>query len=247
MVEINGRCGHTMRLVLVGPPGSGKGTQAALLTERMGLRYIGTGVALRDAAKHGTPIGKLAKPLINRGELVPDQLVNDLIAEMFRGPDRPEQFVLDGYPRTLPQAESFDALLTEFGEPLDRVVDLVIDDEEVVRRISGRRSCPNPDCGTSYHLQARPPRVVGICDLCGSPLVQRPDDSEETIRRRLRVYRASTQGLLDYYRAKGLLQEISAYNSVETIYRHIVQAIQGNGHQGSEDSSGKDSPSTEAT
>src|SRR5947209_6537206 len=174
-----------MRLVLVGPPGSGKGTQGKRLVERLGLTYIGTGDILRDAIRRDTPVGRLVKPLLDRGLLAPDAVVNEAVAELFRGTGRPGRFVADGYPRTLAQAVAFDALLAREALGLDAVIDLAIPDDEVVRRIGGRRCCPKPGCGACYHVDASPPRVPGVCDTCGSALVVREDDREDTIRRRL--------------------------------------------------------------
>jgi len=226
----NGRC---MRLVLIGPPGSGKGTQAKLLADRLALRYIGTGVILRDAIAHGTPMGKMAEPYLRDGKYVPDRLVNQLIAELFRGYERPAQFVMDGYPRTTAQAIAFNHLLAEEGLPLDGVVRLVIEDDEVVQRLGGRWSCPNPSCGASYHLRNRPPKVAGVCDLCGTRLSQRPDDREETIRRRLEVFHSTTNQLIEHYRELEMLRDVSALDSVETIYDNIVKSIVAKDSSGS--------------
>lgn len=214
-----------MRLVLVGPPGSGKGTQAEKLVERLGLTYIGTGDILRAAIRDGTPMGKRVEPLMKQGLLVPDSEVNEVVAELFRGDHPPTKFVTDGYPRTLAQAIAFDALLAQQLLNLDAVINLTIPDDEVVRRIGGRRCCSNPDCKVCFHLEARPPKVAGQCDRCGSPLLLRDDDREETVRRRLKEFHRNTRALLDHYRAKNLLREVSATDSVETIYQNIVKAI----------------------
>jgi adenylate kinase len=214
-----------MRLVLVGAPGSGKGTQAELLVRRLGLTCIGTGDILRDAIRNRTPIGLQAEPIIKQGRLVPDSIVNDLIAELFRRPDRPESFVLDGYPRTYSQAIAFDALLNLLFIKLDAVVRLVAPDEEVVRRIGSRRCCSGPNCGICYNLLARPPKVDGRCDACGRPLVVRDDDREETVRRRLVEFHANTDQLIEHYRMRGLLREVSALDPVETIHADIVTAV----------------------
>jgi adenylate kinase len=214
-----------MRLVLVGPPGSGKGTQADLLVKRLGLAYIGTGDILRAAIKARTLVGREAEPLLKVGRLAPDAVVNDLVAELFRRPDRPEKFVLDGYPRTYAQAVAFDALLTLEYVKLDAVVSLVVDDEEVVRRIGSRRCCENPTCRTSFNLLARPPKVEGVCDRCGSKLATRDDDREETVRRRLVEFHANTDQLLAHYRGRGLLREVSALDPVETIYSNVLRAV----------------------
>jgi adenylate kinase len=214
-----------MRLILIGPPGSGKGTQAELLCERLGLVHIGTGDILRDAIRIGTPAGRLAEPYVNNGKLVPDSLVNDLIADRFRRDDRPERFVMDGYPRTLAQAASFDQVLRQQFLDLTAVIFLQVDDEEIIRRLSGRWSCPKPGCKATYHVITRPPRVPGICDNDGTPLVQREDDREETMRLRLRVYHENVRQLVPHYQAQGLLRDVSGEGPVETIYAHILQAI----------------------
>jgi len=217
--------GQFMRLVLVGPPGSGKGTQAERLVRQFGLTCIGTGAMLRDAIGRGTALGKQIKPLMDKGLLVPDPIVNDVVAELFRGPNRPECFVMDGYPRTYSQAVAFDALLIQQFLDLDAVINLSIPDEEVVRRIGGRRCCSNPTCGTCYNVFFRPPKVHGKCDKCGSDLILRDDDKEETVRRRLGEFHNNTKLLIDHYRNRKLLREVSATDPVETIYANIVKAI----------------------
>jgi adenylate kinase len=211
-----------MRLILVGPPGSGKGTQAKLLCERLGLAHIGTGDILREAVRLRTPAGLRAEPYVASGQLVPDDLVNELVADRFRRDDRPERFVLDGYPRTRAQAASFDQVLRQQFLDLSAVVLLRVDDEEIVRRLSGRWSCPV--CKATYHATLKPPRVPGKCDVCGNALIQRVDDREDTIRERLRVYHQNTEGMIDHYRAQGLVREVDGVGDIETIYRNIVQA-----------------------
>lgn len=214
-----------MRLVLVGPPGSGKGTQAKRLCDRLGLTYVGTGEILREAIRLKTPVGREVEPIIKQGLLVPDVVVNDLVAELFRRPNRPEQFVLDGYPRTYSQSVAFDALLRLEYLSLDAVVNLSISDEEVVRRISGRRCCSNPKCGVCYHLIGGPPKKAEQCDHCGSPLLLRDDDKEETVRRRLQEFHKNTDALIDHYTRAHLVRNVSATDPVETIYANIVKAI----------------------
>lgn len=216
-----------MRLVLVGPPGSGKGTQAKRLVERLGLVYIGTGDMLRDAMRRGTPLGKQIDPLMKQGLLVSDAIVNDVVAELFRGPNRPESFVLDGYPRTLAQAVAFDALLRQQFLELDAVVNFEISDDEVVRRISRRQICTNPACAATYHMDAAPTKVPGVCDKCGAPLTVRDDDKEETVRRRLMEFHKNTDSLLDHYRRQGLVRDIPTSDPVEVIYANTIQAIKG--------------------
>ena len=212
-----------MRLVLVGPPGSGKGTQAKMLVERQGLRYIGTGDLLRESIARGTEAGLHAKPFIDAGQLAPDHVVNEVVEATFRGPDRPADFVLDGYPRTLAQAQWFDTLLPRLGLSLDAVVSLLIDDEELVRRVSGRRICADPKCGRSYNIRVLPPRQPGVCDVCGKPLVQRPDDAEATIRKRLAGFHRVTDVLVEYYRRQGKLHEFSALAPAEAVYATILR------------------------
>ena len=212
-----------MRLILLGPPGSGKGTQAKLLSERLGLAHISTGDILREAIARNTPTGLLAKPYMLNGQLVPDALVNDVINERFRREDRPERFVLDGYPRTLAQAAAFDAVLRQQFLDLRAVALLVVDDEEIVRRLSQRWTCPR--CKATYHTTSKPPRAPGVCDACGTALVQRDDDKEETVRRRLQAYRQSTMELIPHYRAQGLLREVAGAGGIEAIYANLMQAL----------------------
>lgn len=213
-----------MRLILLGPPGSGKGTQAQLLGERLHLVHIGTGDILREAIRLGTPAGRTAEPFYVNGKLVPDDLVNELVADRFRRDDRPERFVMDGYPRTLAQAASFEQVLRQQFLNLTSVVLLKVDDEEIVRRLSGRWICPNPTCKSTFHINNKPPKIPGICDHCQSPLVQRDDDKEKTIRNRLAVYHSNTAELIGHYRAQGLLREVEGHGDIETIYSQITQA-----------------------
>lgn len=187
-----------MNLVLFGPPGAGKGTQAKLLMERLGLMQLSTGDLLRDAVRRGTPLGLDAKKFMDAGELVPDDVILGLVRETMETSGA-RGYIFDGFPRTLPQAEALDRLLAELGRPLAAVIVLEVDEEELVRRLSGRLSCPQ--CGRVYNRYSEPPREPGKCDACGAELVQRPDDREETVRRRLEVYREQTAPLLDYYEA----------------------------------------------
>lgn len=211
------------RLLLVGPPGSGKGTQAKLLGERLGLTYVGTGEILRESIGHKTPAGLMAEPFVLSGRLVPDELVNRLVEDLFSGEGQPQRFVLDGYPRTLTQAKAFDGVLRRHGLALDAVVILEVDDEEIIQRICGRWECPVDK--TTYHVSYKPPKVHGICDLCRTPLLQRQDDREATIRKRLRVFHDNTTGLIPYYAEQGLVHSVNGHGSIEAIYQSIVQAI----------------------
>jgi adenylate kinase len=214
-----------MRLILLGPPGCGKGTQAKLLSRRENLEHIGTGDLLREAIRQQTPAGERARPFVESGGLVPDDLVNEIIAERFRRDDRPTRFVMDGYPRTLAQAVSFDGVLRQHFLDLTAVLLLAVDDEEIVRRLSGRWSCPKAGCKATYHTENNPPRVPGICDDCGTPLVQRADDRVETVRARLLVYHKNTEELIPYYRGQGLLREVPAADGIEAVYDQIIQAL----------------------
>jgi adenylate kinase len=214
-----------MRLILLGPPGSGKGTQAKLLAERLHLVNIGTGDILREAVRLATPLGKLAEPYLQSGKLAPDDLVNELVAARFRQADRPERFVLDGYPRTLAQAASFDQVLRQEFLNLTTVLLLRVDDDEIIRRLSGRWSCPNPTCKATYHVTKKPPLRPGICDLCGTRLEQRADDQEATIRRRLLVYHQNMVHLIAHYRAQDLLREVPGEGEIEAIYARILHLV----------------------
>jgi len=214
-----------MRLILIGPPGSGKGTQAKLLGERLGLTHIATGDILREAIRQRTAAGRRAKPFLKKGILVPDDLVNDLVADRFRRDNRPERFVMDGYPRTLAQAASFDQVLRQQFMDLSAVIVLLVSDEEILRRLGGRWICPKTDCKASYHVRTKPPRVPGICDLCGTTLIQRDDDKPETIRRRLQVYRQNTKELIPHYERQGLVREVAGEGEIEKIYNNIVQVL----------------------
>jgi adenylate kinase len=215
-----------MRLILLGPPGCGKGTQAQLLSSRFQLEHIGTGDRLRLAIKEDTPVGRRAKPFVESGRLVPDDLVNDLIAERFERPDRPARFVLDGYPRTLTQAEALDGVLKKADLDLTAVVLFDVPDGEIVRRVGKRWSCPKPGCKATYHTESKPPKVPGVCDNCGTHLVQRADDRPETVGARLKVYHQDTVELIPYYKNKGLLHTVQAVGEIEQIYENIAKVIQ---------------------
>ncbi len=212
-----------MRLVLVGPPGAGKGTQAAMLAARFGIAHVSTGVMLRQAVQERTPLGQQARRYMDRGELVPDQVMVGIVGERIEAADAETGFVLDGFPRTIPQAEGLAAILARDGRPLDAVVNLVVPDEVVVRRLAGRRVCSG--CGANYHVAYDRPRVAGRCDRCGGQLVQREDDREETVRRRLEVHNRQTEPLVSYYREQGLLREVPGTGSPEAVQAAIVEAL----------------------
>jgi adenylate kinase len=213
-----------MRLLLVGPPGSGKGTQAKLLSERWQLAHISTGDLLRDAIREKTLAGQLAKPYVDRGELVPDSIVNQMVAERFQGPHRPKRFIMDGYPRNRSQAVVFDQLLASLDLSLDAVIELQVEDETIVRRLSGRRICPV--CKTTYQLLASPPRSDNVCDNDQTPLILREDDREETVRHRLLVYHQTSADLLNYYRKQDKLFQVQAGAEIEKVYADLDRVLQ---------------------
>lgn len=211
-----------MRIVLFGPPGAGKGTQAGLLRERYGAAHISTGDILREAVGNKTEVGLKAKSYMDKGELVPDDVVI-AIAKGKLGSVGDEGFILDGFPRTIAQARALDEALGEIGKPLDAVVNLRVDEEELVRRLSGRRVCPG--CGEPYHVDSKPPTVEGKCDKCGGDLAHRADDQPEAIRNRLNVYNSQTTPVLGYYDGSGVLKNIPATGGIEDIAGRIVAAL----------------------
>lgn len=212
-----------MNLVLLGPPGAGKGTQAKRLVEEFGIPQISTGDILRDAVRQGTDLGKKAAPLMEAGRLVPDDVVVGVAIERLRQIDCARGFVMDGFPRTIPQAEALDAALRKSGRKLDAVISLVVPEDTLIERISGRRSCPKD--GTVYHVYQNPPKRTGVCDKCGSDLIQREDDKPEKVRERLAVYAAQTAPLEAYYAEQGLLHRVNGIGTPEGIYAEIKRAL----------------------
>ena len=208
-----------MNLILLGAPGAGKGTQAEMLCEHLHIPSISTGNMLREAISHGTDLGKQVKIHMDSGNLVPDELVLGIVAQRTQRPDCEHGFILDGVPRTLSQAKALD----EMGVAIDHVISIELSDEEVEHRMTGRRVCK--DCGASYHITNNPPKLDGICDLCGSEVVTRKDDVPETVRNRLKVYHAATEVLKDYYKAQGKLRLIRGEQSIRDVYQDILRAI----------------------
>jgi adenylate kinase len=215
-----------MNLILLGPPGAGKGTQAQKIVERYRIPQISTGDILRKAVKEGTPLGKKVKGFMDQGQLVPDEVVIEIIEERLKASDCKQGFILDGFPRTLPQAEALQALLGKIGKSVKHVINIEVESEELVRRLTGRRTCRN--CGAMFHILFHPPQREGICDRCGGALYQRDDDQEETIRTRLKEYERLTAPLIHYYRSKDKLRSIQGMGEEAQIFGQITQCL---GHQ----------------
>lgn len=209
-----------MKLILLGAPGAGKGTQAEVLCQKLGIPTISTGNILRAAIQEGTPVGLQAKSFMDAGKLVPDEVIIQIVAQRIAQSDCAEGFILDGVPRTIAQAEALDAA----GVRFDRVLSLEITDQEIEERMSGRRVCSK--CGASFHIHARPTKVEGVCDNCGGSVVQRDDDKPETVRHRLEVYHQQTEPLKDYYQAKGLLTLVDNRPTIEATTQAIMEALQ---------------------
>jgi adenylate kinase len=206
-----------MRLVLLGPPGAGKGTQSVVLAKRYGIPHISTGDMLRESIKAGESLGLKAKSYMDKGELVPDEVVTGIVVDRLSRGDTSKGYILDGFPRTLKQAEDLDAALKGSGSGIDMVVYFATSAAVAIERLSGRRVCKS--CGFNYHVKNIPPKREGLCDKCGSPLVQRPDDKEETVRNRLKVYEDQTKPLIDYYSSKGLLKRVSGDLGVDELFK----------------------------
>jgi adenylate kinase len=209
-------------LILLGPPGAGKGTQAANLVEDFDLPYIATGDILRAAMKEGTELGKNAKRYVDAGDLVPDDVIVAVVAERLHEDDTRDGFILDGFPRTIPQAEALDERLDEMGRRITAVLLIEAPDDELVNRISGRRICPQ---GHVYHVENHPPKTKGVCDYDGEPLEQRPDDRPEKVERRLKVYHEQTAPLIDYYEDRGLLHRFDGTRTKEEVRQHIRRTL----------------------
>ena len=212
-----------MKIIMLGASGAGKGTQAKLIAEKYGVPHISTGDIFRANIKNGTELGKEAKEYMDKGLLVPDELTVRLLLDRVAQDDCKNGYVLDGFPRTIPQAEVLDKELTKLGDSVDFAVDVDVPDENIIRRMSGRRACLN--CGATYHIVNIPPKKEGICDVCGSELVLRDDDQPETVKNRLKVYHEQTQPLIEYYTGKGVLRTVDGTLPMEEVFDAIVKIL----------------------
>ena len=214
-----------MRLVLLGPPGAGKGTQARALAALWGIPQVSSGDLLRAVVREDSDLGREAASYMDRGQLVPDELVLKLIAERLKNKDARKGFILDGFPRNVSQAEALGKGLDRVGLKLDKAVAVIVPDEEIVKRISGRRTCAK--CNAMYHVAFEPPAKPGVCDKCGGELYQREDDAEETVRERLKVFAEATRPLLDHYGQQGLLAQVDGVGSTDEVEKRILSAVNG--------------------
>ena len=212
-----------MKIIMLGAPGAGKGTQAKQIAGKYSIPHISTGDIFRANIKNGTELGKKAKEYMDQGLLVPDELTCDLVVDRIGQDDCKNGFVLDGFPRTIPQAEALTNALNELGQKMDYAIDVDVPDENIVKRMSGRRACL--DCGATYHVVSIPPKKEGICDACGSKLVLRDDDKPETVQKRLDVYHEQTQPLIDYYKEAGILKSVDGTQPMEDVFAEIVKIL----------------------
>ena len=212
-----------LRTILLGPPGAGKGTQAAKIVEKYGVPHISTGDIFRENIKKGTELGKKAQEYMNRGELVPDDLVIEIATTRLLEDDCRNGFLLDGFPRTVYQAQKLDEFLAARGSKIDKVLDIAVEKEELITRLTGRRVCKS--CGASFHVVNIPPKKEGVCDYCGGELIQRADDNLETVTNRIDVYEAQTMPLIDYYEKAGNLVHIDGSTGLENVFADIVSAL----------------------
>lgn len=212
-----------MRLVMLGAPGAGKGTQAGRIAGKEGIPHISTGDIFRENIKNGTELGKTAKGYMDKGLLVPDELVCDLVVDRIQHEDCKDGYILDGFPRTIPQAQALETALSAIGQKLDYALDIEVPDESIIIRGIGRRSCAK--CGAIFHVEFHPPKVEGVCDICGGELVLRDDDKEETVKSRLSVYHEQTQPLIDFYKERGILKVIDGTQSMDKVFADILGII----------------------
>jgi adenylate kinase len=212
-----------MKIIMLGAPGAGKGTQAKQIADKYNIPHISTGDIFRANIKQGTELGKKAKSYMDAGALVPDELVVDLVVDRIGQDDCNNGFVLDGFPRTIPQAESLSEALKKINEKMDYAIDVDVPDENIVNRMSGRRACVN--CGATYHIVTIPTKVEGICDRCGSETILRDDDKPETVQKRLAVYHEQTQPLIDYYKEEGILHSVDGTQDMEKVFADITAIL----------------------
>lgn len=212
-----------MKVIMLGAPGAGKGTQAKQIADKYNIPHISTGDIFRANIKNGTELGKKAKTYMDQGLLVPDELVVELVADRIQQDDCKNGFVLDGFPRTIPQAEALDAALENINEKMDYAIDVDVPDENIINRMSGRRACLS--CGATYHIVSVPTKVEGICDRCGNPVVLRDDDKPETVKKRLEVYHEQTQPLIDYYKKQDILRTVNGVQPMEEVFKAIVEIL----------------------
>ena len=212
-----------MKIIMLGAPGAGKGTQAKKIAEKYQIPHISTGDIFRANIKDGTELGKKAKTYMDQGLLVPDELVCDLVVDRVKQDDCRNGYILDGFPRTIPQAESLDAALGQMGESLDFAINVDVPDEHIVNRMSGRRACVG--CGATYHTVYAPTKKEGVCHVCGAELILRDDDKPETVQKRLSVYHDQTQPLIDYYRGKGILKDVDGTKDMDVVFQAITDIL----------------------
>ncbi len=212
-----------MKIIMLGAPGAGKGTQAKMIAEKFNIPHISTGDIFRANIKNGTELGKKAKEFMDKGQLVPDELTVEILLDRVANDDCKNGYVLDGFPRTIPQADVLDKELTKLGDKVDFAINVDVPDENIVRRMSGRRACLK--CGATYHIEHIPPKTEGICDKCGSELVQRDDDKPETVQNRLSVYHEQTQPLIDYYEKKNILKSVDGTKDMQEVFSDIVSIL----------------------
>ena len=212
-----------MKIIMLGAPGAGKGTQAKKISDKYEIPHISTGDIFRANIKNGTELGKKAKTYMDQGLLVPDELVVDLVVDRVNQEDCKNGYVLDGFPRTIPQAEALDKALAELGQKMDYAIDVDVPDENIIHRMGGRRACVG--CGATYHLEYAPTKVEGICDVCGKELILRDDDKPETVKKRLDVYHEQTQPLIDYYTNAGILKTVDGTVDIDVVFQNIVEIL----------------------
>ena len=212
-----------MKIIMLGAPGAGKGTQAKKIAEKYNIPHISTGDIFRANIKNNTELGKKAKEYMDQGLLVPDELTCDLVTDRIQKDDCSNGFILDGFPRTIPQAEALDKALKAMGQSMDYAINVDVADDNIIDRMSGRRACLK--CGATYHIVAIPPKKEGICDACGSELVQRDDDKPETVQKRLDVYHEQTQPLIDYYTKKGIIKDVDGTQQMDDVFNAIVKIL----------------------